>query len=78
MKSPCHTRLDIDRTFGGRSIEATRGCYIIPFLKLLITVKTLALLKIFILHENFLANLLKKISRKDFFLLFFLGILIGR
>jgi len=29
------------------------------------------LLKILILHENFLANWLKKFARKDFFLLFF-------
>jgi len=36
------------------------------------------LLQILILHENLLANLLKKIARKGFFLLFFLRILIGR
>jgi len=36
------------------------------------------LLQILILHENFLANLLKKFARNDFFLLFFLRNLIGR
>jgi len=36
------------------------------------------LLKILLLHGNFLANLLKKLARKDFFLLSFLNILIGR
>jgi len=34
------------------------------------------LLKILILHENFVTNLLKKIGKKNFFLLFFLKILI--
>jgi len=36
------------------------------------------LLKILILYENFLTNLLKFFARKYFFLLFFLIILIGR
>jgi len=36
------------------------------------------LLKILILYENFLINLLKEFSRKDIFLLFLLRILIDR
>jgi len=37
-----------------------------------------SLLKILILYEIFLVNLLRKFTKKDFFLLFFLRILIGR
>ena len=36
------------------------------------------LLEILILHEIFLANLLKNFARKDFFVSFFLRTLIGR